>query len=231
MKKIYLIIFSIFIGINVFSQDCTPIGWGNYQWPPSGTLTSCTPYTVYAQVWKSGVTDIPGPSTTMSAWIGVSIENTPPSTWAESKWFPATYNVQVGNNDEYKYDILNLPIGNFYIASRFRNDCSPFYYGGTGGPWNSDSATLTTTENCSLSLDEFDNYSVTIYPNPSNDYITILTKSELKNVEIYNMLGQSINKKISADSRIDISTLPNGNYIIKTIDFQDNQTVLKFIKK
>jgi len=120
-------------------NDCN-IGWGNLQWPPSGTINSCGDYTVYGRVWKSGVTEATGPSANITAWFGINTTNTDPSTWPASAWSVGTYNVQAGNDDEYQHTFSNLPIGTYYIATRYQFTGGDFWYGGYnsggGGAWN-----------------------------------------------------------------------------------------------
>src|SRR5690606_17197455 len=84
----------------------------------------------------------------LQAWIGISPagDNSDPSTW--TTWVPATFNVQVGNNDEFTAAIGNtLAAGTYYYASRFRLNGGPYVYGGLGGPWNNDSGVLTVIPN------------------------------------------------------------------------------------
>ncbi|MEL1242899.1 T9SS type A sorting domain-containing protein [Flavobacterium sp. DGU11] len=122
--------------VNVDVIDCG-INWANLQWPASGTTTTCGDFTAYAQVYKAGVTEAPGANTSITAWIGFSATNTDPSTWAESDWHLATFNLQSGNNDEYMYTISGLPAGTYYYASRFRFLTGSNYYGGfSGGQWD-----------------------------------------------------------------------------------------------
>ncbi|WP_146185924.1 T9SS type A sorting domain-containing protein [Flavobacterium album] len=113
------------------------IDWANVQWPASGTITTCEDFTIYAQVYKAGVTEAAGQGANITAWIGISTTNTDPSTWAESSWHLATFNLQVGNNDEYMYTVSGLPAGTYYYASRFRFLTGSNYYGGyVGGQWD-----------------------------------------------------------------------------------------------
>jgi hypothetical protein len=132
-------------------DSCT-IDWGNYQWPPSGSINQCGTYTVYGQVYKAGYTEAPGAAVGMQAWFAVNTTNTNPATWPDSLWKPATFNVQAGNNDEFTYTFSNLTPGNYFIASRYKLPCSNYLYGGYnsggGGPWNGTTnvnATLTVT--------------------------------------------------------------------------------------
>lgn len=122
-------------------------GWYNLQWPPTGEVQAGGDFTVYAQVWIDGVTSLPGQGAGVQAWIGVSTENTNPSTW--TTWVAASFNTNAGNNDEFMANIATgLSAGTYYYASRFQYNDGAFVYGGTGGPWNgtgSNSGVLTVT--------------------------------------------------------------------------------------
>ncbi|MCW4470749.1 T9SS type A sorting domain-containing protein [Flavobacterium sp. MFBS3-15] len=122
--------------VNVNVVDCD-INWANVQHPANATINTCQDLTVYAQVYKAGITEAAGAGTGISAWIGVSSTNTNPSQWAEADWHLATFNVQSGNNDEYMYTIAGLPAGTYYYASRFRYANGDFFYGGyNAGAWD-----------------------------------------------------------------------------------------------
>ncbi|MDD2961066.1 MAG: thiol protease/hemagglutinin PrtT [Muribaculaceae bacterium] len=59
---------------------------------------------------------------------------------------------------------------------------------------------------------ENDASTVTIYPNPTSDYATIKTEGNVESVKLYNISGVLV-KDNGADTKIDLSTLPTGNYI------------------
>lgn len=115
------------------------IDWCNLQWPENGTIDQGGTFDVYAQVWEDGVTTGGGQGAGITAWIGISTEDTDPSTW--TTWIPATYNGDSGNNDEYTAEIgSSLPAGTYYYAARFQIDGGPYSYGGYnaggGGFWD-----------------------------------------------------------------------------------------------
>ena len=86
---------------------------------------------------------------------------------------------------------------------------------------SSSSATLTITDD-----DLFDN--VRVFPNPTMDYINILSP-ESHNVEIFNAAGQ---KLISSNkNKIDIRFISNGNYFLKIKDTRNNTKTFTIIKK
>ncbi len=121
--------------------------WNNLQWPPTGAITTGDAHDVYAQVYEAGLTDVTsGQAPGIEAWIGTSTADTDPSTGGWT-WAIATFNAEVGNNDEYMLDIgSGLAAGTYYYASRFRLNGGPFTYGGTGGFWANDSGVLTVTD-------------------------------------------------------------------------------------
>jgi hypothetical protein len=91
-------------------------------------------------------------------------------------------------------------------------------------------ATITfTLESVVATTNDFSLDQITVYPNPSNQEITISTKNNINKVFIYNYLGQEIFNlsNISTPSlKIDIGKFTNGIYFIKT----NNSIGNKFIK-
>jgi len=124
----------------------------NLQFPFDATIAQNGSAIIYAQIFESGLTDTTsGQAPGITAWIGVSPEgeNTNPTTW--TNWIPATFNVEVNNNDEYQAEIgEGLTPGTYYYASRFRLNNGDFAYGGSNnGFWDGTthlSGVLTVTE-------------------------------------------------------------------------------------
>ena len=139
------------VQVNAMPTD-TP-DWVNLQWPYSATILAGNSETIYARVYEGGLTDTTsGQAAGIEAWIGISPigSDSNPNTW--STWIPATFNVEVGNNDEYQANIgSTLPVGTYYYASRFRLNGGPFVYGGTNDYfWNgtgNNSGVLTVDAN------------------------------------------------------------------------------------
>jgi hypothetical protein len=108
------------------------------------TITEGTGFIVFSRAFENGITTLSGASSRVNAWIGYSETNDNPANTGWT-WIAATFNEQVGNDDEYQADIpTTLAPGTYYYAARFEIDNSGVYtYGGTGGNWNSDNVTLT----------------------------------------------------------------------------------------
>ncbi len=115
------------------------VDWCNLQFPDAATITAGGSVDVFAQVYEPGVTDAAGQGAGITAWIGYSTTDTDPSTWTD--WVAATYNVDSGNNDEYKAALgAGLASGTYYYASRFKLNSGAYQYGGYsaggGGFWD-----------------------------------------------------------------------------------------------
>jgi hypothetical protein len=82
---------------------------------------------------------------------------------------------------------------------------------------------------CALSIgDNAFELDVTIYPNPTDNYLFIEGNKNPISISIYNLLGAEVISKSNTD-KIDVSELSNGVYIIKISD-GIGQTDRKFIK-
>lgn len=132
--------------------------YANLQYPASQSIVAGHSVTVYGQAWEPGLTDVEpgysGQAAGLQMWVGVSDQNTDPSTWLD--WTPAEHNPgSVGNNDEYMLAIGNtLMPGTYYYATKWRLNNGPPVYGGItaggdGGIWNGtgyNSGVLTVTD-------------------------------------------------------------------------------------
>ncbi len=111
----------------------------NLQFPGTASFCQGGSLTVYGQLYEPGVTEAPGPGAGVTVELGYHTANTNPVTW--TNWQPATFNVQVGNNDEYA-STLNLPAGTYYYTFRYSyvlNNCGYQYGGysaGGGNTWD-----------------------------------------------------------------------------------------------
>lgn len=109
---------------------------------------------------------------------------------------------------------------------------------GNGGTWENWSVNLgvlsmTTGTNpmCEkLSVAEFENFAVEVYPNPVSDRILIKSKTPVKSVRMYSVLGKEIASTLSNDNTIDVSTLNSGLYFLKLFSETSEQT-FKILKK
>ena len=68
---------------------------------------------------------------------------------------------------------------------------------------------------------------ISIYPNPSSDFINIKTDSKIDAVRVYNSLGILMIQ--SQLQLIDVSAFPAGNYFVRIIQ-GENKVVKRFLK-
>jgi hypothetical protein len=83
-----------------------------------------------------------------------------------------------------------------------------------------------------LSTDSFSWDALSIYPNPTSlNYVVVNYNQELL-VEVFNILGKKVSAKTvtSSDSRVDISNLSSGIYLLK-ISNQESSITRKIIKQ
>ena len=103
----------------------------NVDFPKTATITQGNTFNVYAQVYEPGITDAAGEGANTEAWIGYNTTDNDPTVDGGWTWVAATYDSDVGNNDQYTAEIgSSLAVGTYYYASRFRINNSDFTYGG-----------------------------------------------------------------------------------------------------
>jgi hypothetical protein len=138
--------------ISVTLAPTDAMDWCNLQYPGTGSIPAGGSLTVYTRGYEPGVTNSGGQGAGITVWVGTSSANTDPSGGGWT-WTPATYNVDVGNNDEYLAAIgSSLAVGTYYYASRWQLNGGPYKYGGYssggGGFWDGStyvSGVLTVT--------------------------------------------------------------------------------------
>ena len=80
-----------------------------------------------------------------------------------------------------------------------------------------------------LGRDDYSLNNLKIYPNPTSDFATIQTTETIKEVTVYNMIGQQISKGDS--STINLSNAEHGVYLVH-IQFENGKSATqKMVKK
>ncbi len=72
---------------------------------------------------------------------------------------------------------------------------------------------------------------VNVYPNPSSGFVNIANLPSESNIEVVNMLGQSVytSKANQGNFTADLSTLPNGSYFVKISAVNEKTKIVKLI--
>lgn len=215
-------------GVLTVTTSVAEIDWANLQWPGSGEILVGDDYLVYAQAWIDGITGQSGQTPGLQCWIGISSQNTDPSTW--NTWVVADYNQAAGNNDEF---IVNLggqftTSGEYYYASRFKYFSGDYVYGGyseTGGGFWDGTTNINGYVNVHpVGTEEISN-DFSIYPNPVTDRITL---HGLANTDIMliDPTGQIVLRSKIGDptASIDLSMLSSGVYYLKITNGTQSST-------
>ena len=98
------------------------IGWANLQEPPSivHTISALNPTeNIYGQVWIDGHTDLPGPTEGLIAQVGFGPYWSDPTVDPGWTWVDAVFNVDAGNNDEFRGQLLPEALGTYDYAYRY----------------------------------------------------------------------------------------------------------------
>ena len=95
MKKLFMLAI-VAVAMFAAGQSLATIGWAGNIWPNAGSAQVPTgPFSVYVQVWKSGVTDAPG------VGAGITIQMNVSNNLGGSDSVILAYQGDVGSNDEY----------------------------------------------------------------------------------------------------------------------------------
>jgi hypothetical protein len=96
----------------------------NLQFPASFSVQRNQPVpALYGQIYEAGVTEAPGDPGGLLAEVGYGTSGTNPISHISWVFFPATYNVQVGNNDEFSGSFTApVAVGTYSYTYRFSFD-------------------------------------------------------------------------------------------------------------
>ncbi|RCT54443.1 FG-GAP-like repeat-containing protein [Winogradskyella sp. KYW1333] len=167
-------------------------------------------------------------------WLKVKLEG----TTSNRNGIGSFIEISVDGNKQYRYTCLgegylsqnsatqHFGLGNQtmidYIKVKWLSGTEDILYNVTVNQ------TLNILEGSSLSVNQFDNSSAfTYYPNPVNNTLTLNAQNNIKNVRMYNMLGQEVmNAQPQAvDSDIDMSSLETGTYFVQVTIASITKTV------
>lgn len=108
---------------------------------------------------------------------------------------------------------------------------------GSGGSWENwtiengvFNAVAGTNPTCgTLSTPNIEGFNVEVYPNPASERLVVKSKTPIKSVRIYSILGQEFPAILTNDNLIDVSSLSSGVYIVK-LHSKTSEHTFKFIK-
>ena len=111
------------------------IDWAGLQWPPSIDHTISTANAtgdIYGQLYINGVTSAPGATPGILAEVGYGDSNdVNDGSWA---WTAMSFNVDVGNNDEFVGNLLPDELGTYCYTTRYSGDGGATWFYALNGP-------------------------------------------------------------------------------------------------
>ncbi len=89
---------------------------------------------------------------------------------------------------------------------------------------------MSYSPNPSIGIEEKEALSVSVYPNPANDFVTIEMEGSIEKVTILDISGKVVlSQENSTNNRIDVQSLPSGVYFL-TVESSGSVGRAKFIK-
>jgi hypothetical protein len=106
---------------------------------------------IYARLFEPGVTP-PGGASSWTAQVGYGPTTVNPESQSGWTWFPTTYNVQLGNDDEYQGSFTAPAPGTYRYTYRFSSDGANWTYCDFNGAGANAGLTFETTQLPTLSV-------------------------------------------------------------------------------
>ncbi|MQP25783.1 T9SS type A sorting domain-containing protein [Flavobacterium sp. LMO8] len=118
------------------------------------------------------------------------------------------------------------------FALAISQDGSKVIIGSTGNDdAGSNAGHIRVFQNTTLSTSDFENSTISFYPNPAKDIVNFSASDTIEIISLYNLLGQEVlSKEINSNEfKLDISSQPSGTYIAK-INSNGKSESVKLIK-
>lgn len=100
---------------------------------------------------------------------------------------------------------------------------------GTDNSGNNTVCSFVLTVDQVLTLEDVTQSDFRMYPNPATTQITVEGTVAIKEVVIYNLIGQEVAR--TSEQTLNIEQLPNAIYMVRIADINDRTTFKRFIKK
>jgi hypothetical protein len=88
-------------------------------------------------------------------------------------------------------------------------------------------ATFNTS--CNLSIEDYENLKIKVYPNPTRSKLTIQSLKSIEKITVYSILGNVVSEELNSSS-IDMSNLESGIYLVN-VSTENRTEILKVIKE
>lgn len=149
-----------------------------------------------------------------------------PLQWTPNVW--TNVKIEVGSN-EIKYYINNTLQSTIANYTQLNIQGFNMLHNNFGNNAYYDNFVITSNN---LSVNPFENSTVSVYPNPASDRISIQSPANdnITNVAIFNLSGQQV-MATSQSQNIDINSLSTGTYLVKATNAEGKTITRKISKK
>ena len=74
---------------------------------------------------------------------------------------------------------------------------------------------------------------ISIYPNPATNFISIDKDENVKSITVFNLVGKEMKlfQNVQKNEQYDVSTLPNGMYLVQVTDYNNKVITTQRISK
>ncbi|WP_306565492.1 T9SS type A sorting domain-containing protein [Flavobacterium lindanitolerans] len=215
-------------------------GTGNYtfSWAPSGG-TGATATGLAAGTYTVTVTDANSCTATQSFTITTTADTTPPTVVTTNITVPLTAGVatitaaQVNNGSTDNCGIASISVSpSTFNCSNVGPNTVTLTVTDNSGNTATGTATVTITDStnfCGLSVPEFGDIKMRLYPNPTNGIVTVEFSRDIttEKIEVYSITGQLIlsdtNTTTQSSRQFNMERFPSGVYLVKITTAQGTQ--------
>lgn len=138
-------------------------------------------------------------------------------TWIPGKWYNLKIEIDHITEKNIKYYLDNQLVHTSPLSSKVvrANDLN-FEFDNDGSGFIVDNIIVKDMDH--LAVSDVIKNEVNVFPNPASDFINIKSNESIKSIKLYDIKGSLIKTENSSDKtlKLDISSLPKGNYIIST---------------
>jgi hypothetical protein len=128
--------------VGTFAADYCALQFPSSLGPVAGAKTDV----VYTRLFETGVTEAAGAATGVRAEVGYGASASDPTTATGWSWWPTTFNVQVGNDDEYQGAFVAPAAGPWLYTGRVSFDGVNWTYCDLNGAGSNGGLSFETTQ-------------------------------------------------------------------------------------
>lgn len=146
--------------------------------------------------------------------------------WEAEKWYKLRIEVDHVTEKNVKYYLDDQLVFTSVLSNRIvRTNELNFEFDNYNSGYSIDNIIIKDMDQ--LAVNDINKTQIRIFPNPSSDFINVISDEEITSIKIYDIKGSLI--KSDKTSKVDISTFSKGNYII-SIETKSGIETKKFIK-